>query len=1367
MRTWAFILLFLFGCRPVPAATPLRPQYTVNTMAELGALDPRSVSSSNRVSVVVLGKNWPGDWGGGRHFFWDRTNAISVTVTNSAHYATNAAAIGRWVSTDRFAPIQNAKWWGAVGDSMSDDTVALNAAASYTATYVAESAYTTLNGQGGGMLVIPPTQYGYYVTNTIFLQSSFDATGAAIIARQPTNTWAVVVGPEDYENTFINNHRFSLPDIWGRDDGFWHNSTGVMIRSVGRSTVDVGYIYRFGLGLELRGDTQGSTLLTINDGFIDTCRRGVSLLATNGGFVNGNTWVGAKINLENPNFEPGTTNGYEAFTIDGTGGSINGNVWLGGSIEGFPGQRVIHVVDASANLWKGMRLEHHVSDYTNVVASALYMEVNATSDGKGLDNRFEDPSQGVNGMQGIQVWERGYAKGNSGGSSQWTEKRTRDNGYNHGPLVFTPSAGSSGQAMLTVYPEFTHPANHWANYTNWVMLMAANGWRVKNSADESFRFWLEQNGNMTWAAGGSTYQPIATIAGGTYLGYDDSVVQRIKLDRAGALSWYAPTTGTIAGTIRPYWGSTFGGFTIVDVPSNQLSGWTHVANLDSGTYAFPGQDLVAGSQVNKWVYQSSGIYGPSHPHGYIQNRSGVYLDASDSGAWGGSGYAIAMPRSWMDFQVRLGATTSPSLQIDQSTTAGQTRLLIWDAATAGPIRVMHHAASRLFHSGTNIHALLADLVGLSLSAGDLLYYNGTNLVRHAIGSAGQLLLATNSPARPAWVTPGTATWRDVPGSGNATTSQVVLGSDTRLSDARTPTSHTHPSTDISDSSAAGRALLTAANAAAQRSSLGLGTLALVNDAPSDTKTYGRKDGAWAEIVSSGGTYSNFWPDLTNALRAGANVTLTLDPTNRTATYAATASGSSNGTPVSIDGGSTLAALNIQSTATVEWSNAGTNGSASVKADSLGTNHLSAAAESYLLNRSNHTGTQLLSTISDAGALAAVNDAPTDGSTYGRKDGAWVVVTNSGSEGGTVTLSNLVQRVGWAEWETVLDWSSGTATGKVQNASQAGTISAVYTPAVSTNGVAGMPPFPDNPFGIRAMRVNLAGTGFTTNTVFVLKKLSLQTTNVASSSYTNSGWTSADYLLLQASLVSTNVPLIVDIDPGFSTIAAGSGLDLHTWTNRFRMDLFEVSNVSVAGATGPTVDSQSVSNIASSLTVSNEISGGVATPKVIGWTAPNKQIAAWTALDNAPGTNASTVAQFAIRGDGIPALVFTNNTAREANFMGWVPSGIDLTSGVNVTAAVYSEGNGGASNVVLQAEIMRLCCTGSGALDTNAFATSGAVTSALPTTVSVPTNLLVALPSLTNLSAGDLFRMRLSFVVGSASDTNDFNRGLIGARMEAR
>lgn len=51
----------------------------------------------------------------------------------------------------------------------------------------------------------------------------------------------------------------------------------------------------------------------------------------------------------------------------------------------------------------------------------------------------------------------------------------------------------------------------------------------------------------------------------------------------------------------------------------------------------------------------------------------------------------------------------------------------------------------------------------------------------------------------------------------------MKGSDTRLTDARTPAAHTQAANTISDSSATGRAVLTAADAAAARTAIGAGT----------------------------------------------------------------------------------------------------------------------------------------------------------------------------------------------------------------------------------------------------------------------------------------------------------------------------------------------------------------------------------------------------------------------------------------------------------------------------------------------------------------------------------------------------------------
>jgi hypothetical protein len=90
----------------------------------------------------------------------------------------------------------------------------------------------------------------------------------------------------------------------------------------------------------------------------------------------------------------------------------------------------------------------------------------------------------------------------------------------------------------------------------------------------------------------------------------------------------------------------------------------------------------------------------------------------------------------------------------------------------------------------------------------------------AVATAGTYSSLTGKP------TLGTAAPLDVPATGDATTSQVVKGTDTRLADARTPTTHTHTASQISDSTAVGRAVVVAVDQAAGRTAIGAGTSSL-------------------------------------------------------------------------------------------------------------------------------------------------------------------------------------------------------------------------------------------------------------------------------------------------------------------------------------------------------------------------------------------------------------------------------------------------------------------------------------------------------------------------------------------------------------
>lgn len=68
----------------------------------------------------------------------------------------------------------------------------------------------------------------------------------------------------------------------------------------------------------------------------------------------------------------------------------------------------------------------------------------------------------------------------------------------------------------------------------------------------------------------------------------------------------------------------------------------------------------------------------------------------------------------------------------------------------------------------------------------------------------------------------------------STATTAVAGDDPRLSDARTPISHTHPANQISDSSTVGRGVLTAVDAAAARTTLG--AVATTDTRLSDART---------------------------------------------------------------------------------------------------------------------------------------------------------------------------------------------------------------------------------------------------------------------------------------------------------------------------------------------------------------------------------------------------------------------------------------------------------------------------------------------------------------------------------------------------
>ncbi len=146
---------------------------------------------------------------------------------------------------------------------------------------------------------------------------------------------------------------------------------------------------------------------------------------------------------------------------------------------------------------------------------------------------------------------------------------------------------------------------------------------------------------------------------------------------------------------------------------------------------------------------------------------------------------------------------------------------------------------------------------------------------------------------------GTAAPLNVAAAGDAAAGEVVRGNDTRLTNSRTPTTHTHAAADIADSTTVGRAVITASTQAAARTAIAAGT-------SNFDGAYGSLSGLPSTFTPSAHTHTaSEVTDYAAAARAqvesmlvaGSNVTLTPSGTGALRQITVAASGGGGGTGV--------------------------------------------------------------------------------------------------------------------------------------------------------------------------------------------------------------------------------------------------------------------------------------------------------------------------------------------------------------------------------------------------------------------------------------------------------------------------------------
>lgn len=152
--------------------------------------------------------------------------------------------------------------------------------------------------------------------------------------------------------------------------------------------------------------------------------------------------------------------------------------------------------------------------------------------------------------------------------------------------------------------------------------------------------------------------------------------------------------------------------------------------------------------------------------------------------------------------------------------------------------------------GATVLSDLTDVQLTSLASGDALIWNGSkwvNLALAAVATSGSYSDLSNKP------TLGTAAAKDVPASGDASTTEVVMGDDSRLTDARTPVAHTHTVSQITDFPALGTAAAKDSTNAVTQNSTDLVESGAVYTALGDKadKVSGATNGNFAGLDSNG------------------------------------------------------------------------------------------------------------------------------------------------------------------------------------------------------------------------------------------------------------------------------------------------------------------------------------------------------------------------------------------------------------------------------------------------------------------------------------------------------------------------------------
>lgn len=270
--------------------------------------------------------------------FIDKTTVIQADWLNAVN--------------DKCLETVSVKDFGAVGDGVTDDTAAIQAALDYCNTWVFGENKPKLIGAPGT----------YKVTSTLTIACDCDLSAMKIVADGTTVSPVIRVGgTTGSEITWYKQIVLPKVNNSSRTAGQWGVGTGVELTNCNTCNITVPAVREFAVGLSCGGRNQGFAYNNVTLQYIYDNKINVRVGSNSGntGWANQNVFIGGRLG-HTPSSFSGTTNvGSRDIRIGEVNAQANNNTFIGTSIEGatFPEYSIEFYQETAYNQFQNCRYE--------------------------------------------------------------------------------------------------------------------------------------------------------------------------------------------------------------------------------------------------------------------------------------------------------------------------------------------------------------------------------------------------------------------------------------------------------------------------------------------------------------------------------------------------------------------------------------------------------------------------------------------------------------------------------------------------------------------------------------------------------------------------------------------------------------------------------------------------------------------------------------------------------------------------------------------------------------------------------------------------------------------------------------------------